>query len=357
MLPTLMQKRVHDLLDNSKKPVVWAGSIRSGKSVGAIIYLFNKARKSPGIYVLAGYTYGSIERNLLPIIHQHLSDEGMEAGKEWKLSKRYPWNIKIGGSTIYCMGASDEASHRSLQGLTASGGVIDEVFLVPQSFVIQLVARLSEKDPFLLLTGNKEEPNHWLKRNWIDEEKVHVVESTLDDNEHISNETKTWYDSLICGVFAEKMLGNEWHGSGSSICSCSQSKKVSVMGLVPTIESIYFDPSLAITEKVYCKKVNQSLYFSKIKTQESSISLKNVKEAKGFAAVFPTKTLNMAYSLGDFDLFSDSQDITNELSSLYWEDREKPCFFSPLAMACGQAAVYAKNFSNVFDIPSELKAI
>ena len=56
-------------------------------------------------------------------------------------------------------------------GITAAGVFLDEVALMPQSFVNQALARCSVKGSKYWFNCNPEGPNHWFKVEWIDKKK------------------------------------------------------------------------------------------------------------------------------------------------------------------------------------------
>ena len=56
-------------------------------------------------------------------------------------------------------------------GITAAGVFLDEVALMPQSFVNQALARCSVKGSKYWFNCNPEGPYHWFKVEWIDKKK------------------------------------------------------------------------------------------------------------------------------------------------------------------------------------------
>ena len=158
-----------------------------------------------GAYAVTAYSHGNIDRTLLPVIKQ-LLDHNETPYKE---RKAHPRTITTDRGILHFFCASDQAAAKSLQGITLRGALTDEVLLYPRNFLMQLIARFSLDNPFWLMTANKEDPNHWIKTEWIDAGLVNVFESTTDDNPHISQEARKWHD-LLTGHFRERMLSNEW---------------------------------------------------------------------------------------------------------------------------------------------------
>lgn len=215
MRPTPKQKEAIRLLLTSKKPVLWPGSIRSGKTVGGAIglTLHAQARKNAN-YILAGKSYTVVKRNVLAPIqacaraygipHKFHHAEGI---------------LKLGKSEVHVFGANNEASQDYLQGMTADGFFLDELPLLPKSFFMQAIARCSNPSPFMLATLNKVSPNHWTKTEVYDSDEFDVVESTLDDNPHISGEARHRYDVLLTGHYGARMVGNQWADATGRIWS------------------------------------------------------------------------------------------------------------------------------------------
>ena len=73
--------------------------------------------------------------------------------------------IEIGTNTYFCLGQTTRLLEDVLQGLTAAGGLADEVALFPESFVEQMVARCSVEGSKLWWNCNPEGPRHISKRN------------------------------------------------------------------------------------------------------------------------------------------------------------------------------------------------
>ncbi|MFI7447133.1 phage terminase large subunit [Nonomuraea sp. NPDC049714] len=69
--------------------------------------------------------------------------------------------------------------------MTCAGAYVDEITLIEREFWDQLLARLSVKNAKLFGTTNRDAPNHWLKRQFLD--RKHELDLrhwhfTLDDN-------------------------------------------------------------------------------------------------------------------------------------------------------------------------------
>ena len=204
-----VQQEAIRTLWNSTRPLVWAGSIRAGKSTGCAAAMLLRQQVYPGDYILAGRSFNAAMRNIgTPLLS--LCREMRVPHKLHRGQGDFGTHIKLPQSRLFIFGANTEASQDVIQGMTARGALLDEALLMPKSFVIQAIARCSMPNARILLNLNKGSPHHWIKRELIDGDKVELLESGLDDNPHIGQEARTLYSSMFAGHFAKRMLENEW---------------------------------------------------------------------------------------------------------------------------------------------------
>lgn len=92
-------------------------------------------------FALCGKTIQSIGRNLLEELLPLLDDMGFRCEK--RTSKNL-LTVRLGGrvNTFYLFGGRDEGSAALIQGITLAGALLDEVALMPRSFVEQAVVLL-----------------------------------------------------------------------------------------------------------------------------------------------------------------------------------------------------------------------
>ncbi|MCC8016593.1 MAG: PBSX family phage terminase large subunit, partial [Clostridiales bacterium] len=87
---------------------------------------------------------------------------------EYKISRNYLEIEKCGiTNRFYLFGGRDESSAALIQGMTLGGVLLDEVALMPRSFVEQALARCSLEDAKFWFNCNPENPYHWFYREWI----------------------------------------------------------------------------------------------------------------------------------------------------------------------------------------------
>ena len=205
MIPTPNQKAAIRTILKAKQPALWAGSIRSGKTAGGALGLVLHAQSRRGAYIVAGKSHTAVKRNVVPYVR-----EVCKSLKIPYIFRRSEQTIKVNNSELYLFGANNEASQDYIQGLTVDGFLLDELPLLPKSFYVQAIGRCSKPDPFMLATMNKVSPNHWTKRELVDEGAVDLIESMIEDNPHISQETVDLYRRSIGGHYAARMLDNKW---------------------------------------------------------------------------------------------------------------------------------------------------
>ena len=119
--------------------------------------------------------------------------------------------MEIGTNNFWCVDAQTESAAAKIQGMTLAGAYLDEVALMPESFVIAVSERCSLAGAKIVGTCNPKEPSHWLKTKYIDRGLDvgcrNVSFSLLDnptlDQEYIDNliktHTGTWRDRNLLG--------------------------------------------------------------------------------------------------------------------------------------------------------------
>ena len=94
---------------------------------------------------------------------------------------------------FYLFGGKDESSYMLIQGVTLAGVLLDEVALMPRSFVEQSLARCSVTGSKLWFNCNPEGPEHWFRKEWILNPQKHNalhLHFTMDDNPALSEDTR-----------------------------------------------------------------------------------------------------------------------------------------------------------------------
>lgn len=114
---------------------------------------------------------------------------------------------------FYVFGGKDESSFMLVQGLTAAGAFLDEVALMPQSFVMQVLARCSVDGSKFWFNCNPESPSHWFYQEWIlhpEAKNAMSLHFLMNDNPSLSDAIRRRYESQYSGVFYQRYILGQW---------------------------------------------------------------------------------------------------------------------------------------------------
>ena len=200
--------------DWKKEAIVCDGAVRSGKTMamGLSFFLWAMSCFDRQRFGICGKTIASLRRNVLAEILPRL--EGL--GATWK--ERRTENlltVRFLGreNRFYIFGGRDESSAGLIQGITFAGILLDEVALMPRSFVEQACARCSVTGSRLWFNCNPAGPSHWFYRTWILEgEKRNCLRLhfTMEDNPSLTPEIRQRYQRLYTGVFYRRFILGQW---------------------------------------------------------------------------------------------------------------------------------------------------
>lgn len=195
------------------------GAIRSGKTVvmtiSYIIWAMLNFDKSN--FAICGKTVQSTERN---IIIPSGEIELLQAlfKMSYKSSKHI---LEITGfshrNKFFVFGGKDESSYALIQGLTLNGVFFDEVALMPESFVMQAVARTtSVENAKVWFNCNPEHPEHWFYKNWIldsdgeNKKNLKHLHFLMTDNPILTEKEISRAETLYSGTFKERYIDGKW---------------------------------------------------------------------------------------------------------------------------------------------------
>jgi len=193
--------------------VICDGAVRSGKTVcmtdGFFIWSMNTFENR--CFALCGRSIGSLRRNVISNLHSWLGSvmSFRESRSENKLT------VRCGDreNTYYLFGGLDESSYKQIQGVTLAGILLDEVTLMPRSFVEQACARCSVDGAKLWFNCNPEGPEHWFYREWIQKQaqkNLLHLHFTMQDNPGLSDRVRRRYENLYTGVFYRRYVLGQW---------------------------------------------------------------------------------------------------------------------------------------------------
>ncbi len=194
--------------------IICDGSIRSGKTVCMslsfvfwAIFNFNSQ-----LFAICGKTIESVKRNIIFSLSQNLKSLGFSCSGT--MSKNHiDISFKNKTNRFYFFGGNDEKSASLIQGITLAGVFLDEVVLMPRSFVEQALARCSVLNSKFFFNCNPQNPFHWFYTEWIQKaKKKHAlyIHMTMKDNPSLSKEIIKRYEKLYSGSFFDRFIKGIW---------------------------------------------------------------------------------------------------------------------------------------------------
>lgn len=199
-----------------KTALICDGAVRSGKTsiMSLSFVLWAMGRFDGCFFGLCGKTVGSAERNIIQPLQgvAYLPQNGFVlnytgSGHVLTISRGRRRNV------FYVFGGRDESSYMLIQGVTLAGVLLDEVALMPRSFVEQALARCSVDGSKLWFNCNPDVPEHWFRKEWLlklEEKDATHLHFMLDDNPSLSEATKARYRGMYAGVFKRRYIDGEW---------------------------------------------------------------------------------------------------------------------------------------------------
>ena len=189
-----------------KRINVFEGSVRSGKThISMIVWGFWVAGSPESkAYLMAGKTLQTLKRNVLEPMKELFGN-----GFSYNLYKK---EAALFGRKIYLESAANADSENKLRGMTLMGAYCDELTLFSESFFTMLLSRLSERGAKLFATTNPDDPNHWLKKNYIDNENASLlsIKFRLEDNTFLPKEYIEQLRTEFHGVFYDRFILGNW---------------------------------------------------------------------------------------------------------------------------------------------------
>lgn len=214
----MLSKKQSELLRwpyTSHTALICDGAVRSGKtsimSLSFILWAMGNFNNCN--FGLSGKTVGSAERNIIqPLLgitylRKHFNMSYSRSTHQLLVSRGNRTN------RFYVFGGRDESSYMLIQGVTLAGIFLDEVALMPRSFVEQAMARCSVAGRKIWFSCNPEGPEHWFYKEWVlkaDEKDATHLHFTMDDNPALAPEIIAGYKMLYTGVFYRRYILGEW---------------------------------------------------------------------------------------------------------------------------------------------------
>lgn len=162
---------------------------------------------------ICGKTVDSASKNIVvPFISMSLAKKCYTM--KWRRADKI-LEVRRGAVTNYfeVFGGKDESSFALIQGRTLAGVLLDEVVLMPQSFVEQALTRCSVDGAKLWFSCNPGSPQHWFYTGWIKrhrERNALYLHFNMSDNPGLSQKTLERYESTFSGVFYDRYVRGLW---------------------------------------------------------------------------------------------------------------------------------------------------
>lgn len=219
------------------------GAVRSGKttcmSLSFILWAFYAFDGTS--FAICGKTIASLRRNITVSLVPLLTSLGFDCRE--KLSQNLiEISYKNRTNRFYLFGGRDESSASLIQGMTLGGVLLDEVALMPRSFVEQALARCSLGGSKFWFNCNPENPKHWFYEEWIKKAKEKnclYLHFLMKDNPSLSPSVIRRYERLYSGAFYERFVSGKWVAVDGLVYPDAANGKFTRMPPTDTFEKHY----------------------------------------------------------------------------------------------------------------------
>lgn len=225
-----------------KDALICDGSIRSGKTLCIAVgfLLWSMSRFDGQVFGICGKTIESLRRNVI----SQLADwvDGVLDVTEKRSENKLIVTQDGRSNTYYLFGGRDESSYTLVQGITLAGALLDEVALMPRSFVEQVLARCSVDGSKFWFNCNPAGPNHWFYQEWVKKLPAHNalrLHFTMDDNLALAPRIKARYESMYSGVFYERYILGLWRVADGIVYDCFDKERHMTAKALETAGSCY----------------------------------------------------------------------------------------------------------------------
>lgn len=212
---SLQQKKILAFPYSKYDAIICDGAVRSGKT-SIMMWAFVRwamENFSGQRFGICGKTVDSCSKNIIvPFTAMTLAKE--KYTMRWRRSEKI-LEVRRGTTTNWfeVFGGKDESSAALIQGRTLAGVLLDEVALMPRSFVEQALARCSVDGNKKWFSCNPESPQHWFYLEWIkkhDKRNALYLHFTMRDNPGLTEKVIEQYESMFSGVFYDRFIRGLW---------------------------------------------------------------------------------------------------------------------------------------------------
>lgn len=216
LLTSKQQEVLQSYFNDDWKYLILAGAKRSGKTyIDNYIFLYELRRvaklaqeneDSAPQFILAGFSSNTIYNNVISSIS---SQFGIDL-KADQHGHYHLWGVDIVPSyTGSLRGMS------SIRGMTSYGAYVNEASLAVHDVFQEILARCSMDSARVICDTNPDNPQHWLKTEYIDNHnpaaRIKSFHFTIDDNTFLSDEyVKVFKAATPSGMFFERDILGLW---------------------------------------------------------------------------------------------------------------------------------------------------
>ena len=246
LLTTKQQEVLHSYLADDYKMMILTGAIRSGKTfIDNLLFLYELRRTAESAkkrgkihpqYILAGASSGSIQNNVINSLRNQFGIE---------LSPDRHNHFHLYGVDIIPVYTQSIRGLSGARGFDSNGAYINEASLANQFVFQEILNRCSEPGARIICDTNPDQPQHFLKTDYIDNEKPGLKTKsfrfTIDDNTFLAPDyiqqikaatpTGMFYDRNILGLWVS--------GEGVVYKDFDKSKMVIPQSSIPNDLHVY----------------------------------------------------------------------------------------------------------------------
>ena len=246
LLTTKQQEVLHSYLADDYIMMILTGAIRSGKTfIDNLLFLYELRRTAESAkkrgkihpqYILAGASSGSIQNNVINSLRNQFGIE---------LSPDRHNHFHLYGVDIIPVYTQSIRGLSGARGFDSNGAYINEASLANQFVFQEILNRCSEPGARIICDTNPDQPQHFLKTDYIDNEKPGLKTKsfrfTIDDNTFLAPDyiqqikaatpTGMFYDRNILGLWVS--------GEGVVYKDFDKSKMVIPQSSIPNDLHVY----------------------------------------------------------------------------------------------------------------------
>lgn len=214
VLRLLGAKQIRSIVESQATPQIalWAGAVRSGKTIASLIAFLLALQNAPsqGLIVIVGRTLQTIERNIIDPLQ---SAEIFGFCSSQVHHTRGSGVATIMGRTVHLVGAHNVLAEDRIRGTTITLGYVDEATLLPHAFWMMLLSRLSTVGAKLFATTNPDSPSHWLRKHFMLRSRdvgMRYWNFRLEDNPSLDPEYVERLKRQYQGLWYRRFIDGAW---------------------------------------------------------------------------------------------------------------------------------------------------